>query len=220
MGIEELRTLLNIGMSVDALSKKAHAEMEPETRKFAKPLDKRYFERKESAVALILYPKSGQHNLLYIKRPVYNGAHSGQVAFPGGKQDPEDENLLHTSIRECKEEIGVSLRKDEYIGELSSLFIPVSNINVVPYLFLLNKEPSLKLDTREVEYVFSVSLEDLMNDTLLGLDYKTMQGEELKIPYFQFSGHKVWGATSMITNELKYMLKKSERQDTTVGLQP
>lgn len=212
MTASDLKILMRNAFANGFSAKEAHDEMMPETRKYAKPFDERYFKFRESAVALIIYPNGPDFSLVFIKRPVYHGAHSGQIAFPGGKREENDNNLLQTAIRESEEEIGIALHAQEFVGELSSIYIPVSNITVVPHVFVLNREPVINTDSAEVDYAFSILLSDLINDDCMKLDYVEMSGERLKIPYFELNKQKVWGATSMMTNELKYLLKKVMHQ--------
>ena len=98
--------------------KQAHLKMFPQGRLLNEnPINKR-----NAAVAILIYPaNTGEEELIFIKRTEYEGHHSGQVSFPGGKSDIEDKNLIATSIRECYEEIGVKLTKlskmqAEYLG--------------------------------------------------------------------------------------------------------
>ncbi len=151
-----------------------------------------------------------EKNELYIpliERFAYEGAHSAQVSFPGGKYDKEDENLQTTAIRECFEEIG--LRDGiEIIGKLTRLFIPVSSFLVEPYVaFYKIKEPEFILNTREVKTILKLPVQKLLDENTV--EEGTVQVNDLKIktPYFLVEGNKVWGATAMMLSELKTILK-------------
>jgi hypothetical protein len=76
-----------------------------------------------SAVMMLLYPLDGAVHTMIIKRPSYDGIHSGQLALPGGKKE-EDEQPVHTAIRETLEEVGASVSVQDVIGELTPLYIP------------------------------------------------------------------------------------------------
>jgi len=78
----------------------------------------------DSAVMIILYIKNKELYTSIIKRSVYDGKHSGQMALPGGKYQESDKSLINTAIRETNEEIGVNIKESEILGNLTSLIIP------------------------------------------------------------------------------------------------
>lgn len=80
---------------------------------------------KTASVLLLFYPdKNSQTRLVMILRNIYNGVHSNQISFPGGKVENQDKTLLDTALRETEEEIGVSKKQINYVGSLSSVYIP------------------------------------------------------------------------------------------------
>lgn len=161
------------------------------------------------AVMAILNPLSENNwGLVYIKRPDYDGTHGGQMAFPGGKQDKEDDSLLETAKRETIEEIGIPSEKYELIGALSPLFIPPSNFLVHPFLAMAKEPLRFRLDEREVEYVWQVPVKELLLESSVSVsDFKTSYGIIKNYPCYRFGNHIVWGATAMITAEIRAILK-------------
>ena len=94
---------------------------------------------RKSAVAVHIYPSNESSNdfsILLIERSEYEGTHSKQIAFPGGKVDPEDESFEHTARRESFEEVEIPFDAGIFIGKLTEVNIPVSN-----YLYLLKSKP-------------------------------------------------------------------------------
>jgi 8-oxo-dGTP pyrophosphatase MutT (NUDIX family) len=164
---------------------------------------------RNSAVMILLCPIDNSFFIPLTERHTYKGAHSGQVSFPGGKFDEGDVSLLNTAKRECFEEIGV--KEDiEIIGELSSLYIPVSRFMVHPFVGVLkNEKVSYELNNAEVKDLLELKLEELMDP---GLVKETVieptPGVKFKTPYFDVQGRIVWGATAMILNELKCLISK------------
>jgi 8-oxo-dGTP pyrophosphatase MutT (NUDIX family) len=162
---------------------------------------------KESAVAIVLY-KIDEHNMavLVTRRQTYEGKHSGQLSFPGGKREVSDENLLYTAIRECNEEIGLELSPDDLVGKLSPVYIPVSGFLIDPYVFFLDEKPEeLVLNEREVKQLHEVSLFPLFKDeSVVVRDVEVMPGQTVKdIPHFVQDDVAIWGATAILLNELK-----------------
>jgi len=182
--------------------------MMPEGRERMRVFDEKYRKKRESAVAIVFTPDENNYSIYYIKRPQYDGVHSGQVAFPGGKNDKSDKSLLDTAVRECYEEIGVILNDEDCVGRLTDIYIPVSNINVMPYVFVLEKPQELLLDKREVEYVFSVPVRDIVNDSFVSSKKRKFGEEEFDVPFFMWNNECVWGATAMISSELKCILQR------------
>ena len=87
----------------------------------------------KAAVLLLFYPNAkGDVRFILTQRKVYEGAHSGQISFPGGKPEPSDGDLWNTALRETHEEVGVSSEKVIYIRSLSELYVPPSNFLIVP----------------------------------------------------------------------------------------
>ena len=160
---------------------------------------------KQAAVGIHLFFDQGVCYFFLIKRAVYQGHHSGQIAFPGGKSDPTDIDLIHTSRRESFEELGILLTLGEYIRTLTPVYIPVSNFKVHPIVFLHMEKPEIK-NNHEVENVFEISINELIeikNTSKINIE---TNGMKLKnIPAFQFEECQVWGATALILNELKEM---------------
>jgi 8-oxo-dGTP pyrophosphatase MutT (NUDIX family) len=187
----------------------AHVDLAPTNRPISSFARKNSSSYKESAVAVILFPENEDLRILLIQRPTYDGAHSGQVSFPGGKKEHTDNSLLETAVRECFEEIGVKLKPNEYLGQLTSVFIPVSNFDMESFVFYLNQKPTFSLDHFEVETIFSISaLELLQEKSIQYVSIPTSKGIIMKnIPCFYLEEKVIWGATALVLNELKIILK-------------
>jgi 8-oxo-dGTP pyrophosphatase MutT (NUDIX family) len=164
--------------------------------------------RRPAAVALHFYPKDEAWHFILIERSTYNGQHSGQMAFPGGKPDPTDPHLEFTARRESFEEIGIPLHHGQHIKTLSNVWIPVSGFEVSPYVFLHDEAPLLQPDPREVKHIEEIALQDLLNDSSLTLkDIEIPGGQILEAhPCFLLNNKIVWGATALILNEVRMLL--------------
>jgi 8-oxo-dGTP pyrophosphatase MutT (NUDIX family) len=162
----------------------------------------------KSAVLLLLYPKGDHLFFPIIRRPVYDGVHSGQMALPGGKQEELDASLEQTAVRETCEEIGICSSNIQVLGRLTELYISVTNIQVLPVVAFTQSEPSFVLDTYEVDALFSIPLTDLLNPELKKKETWTLQGQEVEVPYYYLAHQKVWGATAMILSEFESLIEK------------
>jgi 8-oxo-dGTP pyrophosphatase MutT (NUDIX family) len=155
----------------------------------------------KAGVLLLLYPKSNEWNIIFMKRPDYEGTHGGQISFPGGKFDPPDENLLETALRETKEEIGVPAITITMLGPLSPLYIPVSEYEVYPFIGFCDSMPEFKIDPHEVDYLIEARVIDLLNPSTRMKKRYSSDRVTGTVPYFNLDGNEVWGATAMILNE-------------------
>jgi len=160
---------------------------------------------KKAAILCLLYPQNNALHFALIKRVSYEGVHSNQVGFPGGKLEL-NETPLEAALRETEEEIGVKVAESAIIGSLTELYIPPSNFLVYPYVAHINAAPQFVLEKKEVAYSIEVSLANLLKPE--NIKNKEMQFSygTLNNPYFGLKNEIVWGATAMILNELREVL--------------
>jgi 8-oxo-dGTP pyrophosphatase MutT (NUDIX family) len=164
---------------------------------------------KKSAVLILLYPYLGSIHTALILRPPYDGAHGGQVAFPGGQHEYTDETLHRTALREAQEEVGIRTQDVQVLGQLTELYIPVSNYMVLPVLGTMPQRPTFYPDAKEVADVIEIDLAQILNPNLVGREKLNVRGIEVDAPTYKFDEHVVWGATAMIIAELKMVLEQS-----------
>lgn len=167
----------------------------------------------ESAVCILLFPnEEGSFSFTLMERTSTNkrDKHKGQISLPGGKKDDSDSSLAQTALRELNEEVGVLIQDVELIGQLSELYIPVSNFAVFPFIGLTNKKPSYKPQESEVKDIFEVDIKTLLDpENIKHKDIRISEHITLKmVPYFELEGRVVWGATAMILSELKEIVKE------------
>jgi len=159
---------------------------------------------RRAAVALILRLGEETHDpeIFFIQRAHYEtDPWSGQVAFPGGREEPGDESLMHTAIRETWEETAIDLGVDgEVIGQLDDLRPRTTRLPAVivrPFVALLGRhhEPTL---SHEVSEGFWVPLRTLHDDTGWRDTIITAGGIEFTRRAFHHGGFVVWGMTERI----------------------
>ncbi|HZY78330.1 MAG TPA: CoA pyrophosphatase [Cyclobacteriaceae bacterium] len=161
------------------------------------------------AVLLLIYPGAdGAINFPLIKRPDYTGAHSGQVSFPGGKAEA-GETIIETALREAQEEIGVDPKDVNVIGILSDFFVMPSNFMVTPVVGYMNERPKFVPDKIEVVRVLEGDINRLMPDAAITTsEIVVAKTVKLMAPHFLIDNEIVWGATAMMLNEFRYVLKE------------
>ena len=131
-----------------------HLAMLPAGRTLSSEALKTMDAHRESAVGIHCYKNQEAHyEILLIQRSEYQGKHSGQIAFPGGKMEHDDPDLRYTARRECHEEIGITPEAGDFIRSLSPVYIPVSNFKMTPFFFYHENPPALQLNEREVQQI-------------------------------------------------------------------
>ena len=171
-----------------------------EHRKSTDVIDFQKLNPRESAVLVHLYIHERQLHLSYIERPEYKGVHSKQISFPGGKVEDRDESLMHTAVREAKEEVNIEPETLDILGKLSQIYIPPSNFLVQPYVSFHHERPNFIPDPREVGEIIELPIRDVMNQELTKYELPR-DGKMLIVNGYQINGKVMWGATAMITKE-------------------
>lgn len=187
----------------------AHIKMATKERIEAlKNLDLQAENPRIAAVMMLFYPKNEKTHLVLIVRNAYNGVHSSQIAFPGGKYESTDADYEETALRETQEEVGVSTEKIEVIKHFTPMYIPPSNFLVHPYLGISKEELLFYPDSREVADIIELPLSVFLDDKIIvEATLSTSYGNNILVPAFNIQNHIVWGATAMILSELRDVLK-------------
>jgi 8-oxo-dGTP pyrophosphatase MutT (NUDIX family) len=161
-----------------------------------------------SSVMALFFEQANDIRLVFIQRPHYNGVHSGQIAFPGGRAEKCDADICQTALRETEEETGISAKDIKVIGQLSDLYIPPSNFLVHPFVGYLTHEPHFVPDPVEVQEVFTVKLDDLLQPDAIKMRTVTGADYTAEVPCFFVDNRIIWGATSMILSELIEVIRR------------
>lgn len=166
---------------------------------------------KRAAVMVLLMPIKEEWNIVFMKRAVRSGdRHSGQISFPGGGLEEQDETMLSCAIRETQEEIGLAKEKIKVLGNLTKLYVYASNYLVFPYVGYLEKQEEFEIELAEVDKVITAPL-SYFSDSIIKKTSFHIQGYNLKnVPYYDLYGEILWGATAMMMSELVHLWKKAE----------
>lgn len=193
---------LKIALKEEPLGMEAQIEMAPlpdVSQRFDRESAKK---ARQSAVMILLYQEEDKVKFPLIVRPQYPGVHSGQVALPGGKFEEGDQDLIYTALREMQEEVGVEASQVEVLGQLSDLYVPPSNFNILPVVGLLSTVPNFVLEEKEVEELVIADINVLNDASKRKQKQMTFNsGLNVDVPYFDIEEKVVWGATAMILSE-------------------
>ena len=150
------------------------------------------------------------HIVMILTRP--GGVHGGQVAFPGGKHDPEDETMLDTAIREVREELGLLIDRANVLAELPVVETRTTGYRVFPYVARIQVPGRWQLAEREIAEIIDVKLSDL-----LGPDghakmierFPTWQ-EPQQVSSYLVGSHRLWGLSYRILHPVITRLMEGE----------
>ncbi|WP_147678553.1 NUDIX hydrolase [Algibacter pacificus] len=165
---------------------------------------------KQAGVLALFYPnENNETSFVLILRKIYKGAHSGQVAFPGGKLETSDISLEAAAVRETFEEVGVAIEHIKIMRGLTKVYIPPSNFYVHPFLGITFEKPNFVKQDKEVERIIEIKLKHFLDEKSVIKEFvKTSYSVEVEVPAFNLNGHVVWGATAMMLSEIKDLLKQ------------
>ncbi|MFB6308097.1 MAG: CoA pyrophosphatase [Haloarculaceae archaeon] len=156
---------------------------------------------REAAVVVPVVTREDGHAVLFTKRADHLSDHPGQMSFPGGGREPEDDDLLRTALREANEEIGLDSRAANVVGRLDDIRT-VSEYSVRPFVARIPDREYLPCD-EEVAEVAVLPVADLID-----LDnYESERRDhphygEIRLHFFYVDGYTVWGATARMLVQL------------------
>lgn len=169
--------------------------------------------RPASVLAPIQHRPDGDH-LILTKRSEHLSSHSGQVAFPGGRVDPEDASAEAAALREAHEEIGIDPGHVRIVGQLDQV-VAGYNFLVTPFVGVIPYPYEFRLDPMETAAVFSVPVAALVSQGSMSTDARLSRRRE-PIYHFQYGEWDIWGATARMVKqllELAYGFRYERRDD-------
>jgi 8-oxo-dGTP pyrophosphatase MutT (NUDIX family) len=175
-------------------------------------------EARPSAVLVLIAPDrsapdgsadgDAEAEVVLIERQSYDGPHSGQIAFPGGKSEPGDRDLEMTALREAVEEVGLDVEAAgvRVVGQLEPFWIPVSGYRVTPFLAFAARRPELTPSPDEVASIVRAPLDAFLPTAPIELVEATVRDFVLRYGAYPVAGHRIWGATARILGQLGALL--------------
>lgn len=204
--INKLSYIISDLLQSELPGERSHLKMIPSVRRSFK----KNIKDKSAAVMILLFQENSEIKITFIKRTEYEGVHSGQISFPGGMKESSDRGLLHTSIRETSEETGIDGEDINILGEISPLFIPVSNFEVKPFVGYLKHTPEFHPDPVEVDHMIIIPLRHFLKKENLKKEKWNLSGEGVWVPFYSFKNYRIWGATAMILSEFLDIIEELE----------
>ncbi len=156
---------------------------------------------KSAAVLIALIDDNEGLNVLLTKRATHLRHHPGQISFPGGKKEPEDQNSVVTALREAHEEIGLSPNGVNVIGQLHP-YQTISGYIVTPIIALISNRETFIKDENEVSEIFQVPLQHFLNTENHLQVTVYHQSKPHQVPFMPYNQYNIWGATAAMLKDL------------------
>jgi 8-oxo-dGTP pyrophosphatase MutT (NUDIX family) len=186
--------------------------MPPELDAWPEPLRRRLARDLKAAGVLIpIIEHRDGCTVLFTRRSPHLRYHAGQVSFPGGRMEPGDADILATALRETREEVGIEPSMVEIAGFLPSL-PTVSGYAVTPIVGLVPSGTPIVPDPTEVERVFEVPLDFLLEPANRQRSEREVYGERVAVSEYRYAAEHIWGATASILLMLSQALGFQENK--------
>ena len=155
-----------------------------------------------ASILVVIYGK--EPIVVMTEKPKHMTFHAGEISFPGGKLDSDDSDLLETALRETSEEIGLTISKEQVIGQLEPVVTLNSGFLILPFISVINQIPTLSANA-EVEKIFHIPLESFLKTQAKDPDPSHNLIQEMYT--FEYQNQIVWGASARILKQIQDCLK-------------
>jgi 8-oxo-dGTP pyrophosphatase MutT (NUDIX family) len=167
----------------------------------------------QSAVLAPIFMLEGEPQLVLTRRRADLRRHAGEISFPGGRQDPEDADLMTTALREAEEEIGLVRDRVQVLGELPEVSTFATGYVIHPFVGVIPQGLAWTLSAREVDVVLELALRDVRDGRTR--TKMTRRGFTFETDAYVVGEHLIWGATARI---IQYLLETLETAGGEVRL--
>ena len=160
---------------------------------------------KHAAVLIVIY--GDDYKIIMTQKPMTMQLHAGEISFPGGKIDADDEDLLETAIRETLEEIGLNISRDDVVGQLKPVQTRNSGFTIIPFVVVLDNIIQLQPNS-EVDEILHIPIIPLLK-TLTDDDDQEHRSlfEAYKLTY---NDKLIWGASARMLKQIADIFKSHQ----------
>lgn len=164
----------------------------------------------DAGVLIPLSEHEQQMHVLLTRRAEALRKHSGEISFPGGRRDLEDDGLLATALRETWEEVALEPEQVSVFGHFSRMPTP-SGFMIWSYVGEFSHGVTLRHNPSEIDYMLQIPLAELIAPGVHQTVMRDFQGVSYPIHYFHYGEQPIWGATAYMLYELLRYLGVMER---------
>nr|WP_225889979.1 CoA pyrophosphatase [Indioceanicola profundi] len=152
-------------------------------------------ELRDAAVLVGLVAHDSGLTVMLTQRTAHLAAHAGQISFPGGRVEPEDQGPVDTALRETEEEVGLPRTRVEVLGFLDT-YITRTGFRITPVVAIIRPPFILRPDPYEVEEVFEAPLSFILDPANRIRESREFKGAMRHFWAFPYGRHYIWGATA------------------------
>ncbi|QFU22944.1 CoA pyrophosphatase [Shewanella eurypsychrophilus] len=163
-------------------------------------------ELRQAAVLIAITHIDNELHVILTRRPTHLRAHPGQVSFPGGKVENNDNSIIHTALREAEEEIALNQSNVEVVGQYPKMNT-FTGFEITPVIGLVKQDFTPILDPGEVDEIFTVPLSYLLKSKNRHKKTFKRNGQMYPVYFIQYQDHFIWGATAAMINSLCLQLQ-------------
>lgn len=160
---------------------------------------------RQAAVLVPVLELEEEYHFLLTRRTQTVQTHKGQISFPGGMREGEEE-LMHTAIRETFEEVGIPQDNIEILGRFHD-YVSVTEYRVTPFVAFLHEPFTIRPQANEVAEVLHVPFETFLDPSLLRVGKTEFEKKDVNVYYYSYGAHQIWGLTARIIKEFLETLK-------------
>jgi 8-oxo-dGTP pyrophosphatase MutT (NUDIX family) len=168
----------------------------------------------EAGVLIPLAEKEGELHVLFTHRSQDMEKHSGEVSFPGGHVEPEDNTLVETALREAYEEVGLHPSDVEVYGAVTEL-PTVTGFRIEAFAGEYPHPYELIPCPREIETIFEAPLSALADPAIHRVEEREYAGQVFPVHFFDYDGHVIWGATGYMLHTFLEFLELIRTDEET-----
>ncbi|MGI1678648.1 MAG: CoA pyrophosphatase [Cellvibrionaceae bacterium] len=155
---------------------------------------------KEAGVLIPVTDHPETPEIILTRRADHLSSHAGEVSFPGGKWEEDDENLVYTALRESEEEVGLPMSVVDVIN-VQRPMMSRWGLKVTPYVGIIPHDVSLTANPDELDAIFRVPVSFFLEDRRTQTDVYYRLDEEWWCPVYHYEGFRIWGLTAKIIVE-------------------
>ncbi len=149
----------------------------------------------EAAVLIAITDCNHSPAMVLTRRASHMNSHAGEVAFPGGKVEPTDDDLIVTALRESYEEIGLPIDAVDILGGLSSATSKFG-LQVTPFIGVIPQDVVLQANEDELDSIFHVPLQFFLDNEPSNDHEVSFRGIDYVVPCYRYEGYVIWGLTA------------------------